>query len=346
MPRPKKYRGGQNAGPIGTNSSKIITKFLQDFGATANMTPNQIKNKFSAHLAQEITAGTTNNAVRNALTKYVNNIFQIEQSLIAKQNSLIQQQANLQQQQANLQKQKNIESSYRGLIKNTNAIINKFNKYLLKQMSFITTNPRKDRLLLDLYQRMRKLVNKYDFDIANQYTQQTTNRTKDIQNKLMIDVIQALIENARPIYQEMKNNLAPINTNVPNQGSRKILQAIANQRSTTSALQKEFSNTISNWVDLLTEVIQLNAVTLAPINSTVTANNKLGELHLEYQESQKKILDLLTDAPNVNKSANIFRHPRMKSEVFIQELVSEIFRYGMTIFRMYKHNQLSEPSPA
>jgi len=351
----KKLKGGQE-----TNSSEyeqIYTNFLSKFGANTNNTANQIQKKVANKLSADmgiLPPGTPGpsispekqiGVIQNTLTDYINAIVAIQQAFQRDKSTF-------QIQQSNFQMKKNVDMKYSDLIKKTNALIRNFDKYLLKDMSFIRMNPKKDALLNDLSQRMKKIVDEYKLELssnvgAENYTQNTNQKTQDLKNKIMISVIQNLLENVRPIYRDLRNNAQPLKTNTTRNSTKQILANIEKERTMGTQLTKEFSENIGNWIKLLTEIIELNAVTIifpSKINSP-NATKKLGDIHLEYQEAQKNINNLLSDVVSQNTPKNFF-HPKFTNEVFAQELVGEIFRWGMATFKIYKYNQFLGQTPS
>lgn len=352
----KKLKGGQEANK--SEYEKIYANFLSKLGANPNNNSDQIQKQVAKKLsgdmgipppgvspeqiqkevASQVSQKNQIGVIQNTLSDYINAIVAIQKAFQINKN-------NFQKQQSNFQLKKNVDMKYGDLVKETNALVRNFDKYLLKDMSFIRMNPKKDVLLNDLSQRMKKIVDKYKLELANNvgaenYTQNTNQKTQDIQNKIMISVIQNLLENVRPIYRDLRNNAQPLKTNVARNSTKKILEDIEKERLMGTQMTKEFSENIGNWIKLLTQIIELNAVTIispSKINSP-NATKKLGEFHLEYQEAQKNINNLLFGVGSPNTSKNFF-HPKFTNEVFVQELVSEIFRWGMATFKIYKYNQ-------
>ena len=332
-------KSGQN------NVNSIYNNFLKSFGANITNSPQVIQSKFQNKLMNDFKKGNAENVIQNNLTKYVNTITQV-------QNALQKKSSNINQQKSNLNKQKSLQQQYRALLKQTNALLGKFDKYLLKYMSFIRTNPKRKKLLTDLANNMENIAVKYQYNLpvsGNTYTRNVETKVKTTQNTIMIEIIQAIIENTRPIYHEFKNNKRPINTNVSQNATKKILQNIQQTRLLGTALQKEFSKNISNWINLLTEIIELNAKTiiLPSANSQIVAD-QLGEFYTDYQDAQTNINKLL--AGNINNTRSLtsqLSNTKKQNDVFVQELVSEVFRWGLAIFKIYKHNQMvgDLPSP-
>ena len=346
----KKISGAKKGGAIGNTTDNIYVNFLRQFDATPNMTSQEVQQKFKEKIMSEFETTSQNgkvtpqsiDVIQNNLQKYVKMMTNVQNSLQKNRNALKIQQSNINQEQA-------INKKFQSLVKETNALLREFDKFLLKHMSFVRINPKKDQLLNDLAQRMKNIADKYKLQVgtnanlgSENYSQNTLVKTTTIQNKIMIDVIQALIENTRPIYKELMNNAKTISTNVPRNTTRKILESIEKERMLGTQLQKDFSENISNWVKLLTEVIELNAMNITSSSlSRKAAINKLGDFHLEYQDSQNNINQLLTDYSVGSPVKNIFSS-KMKNEVFVQELVSEMFRWGMSSFKIFKYNQMME----
>lgn len=346
--RTTKYKGGQQS------VDALYTNFLASFGATANMSIDDIQTLFRAQVMKEFNSTIPTNAstntpvglkqIQNAqgkvlqdnLIKYVNLITQVQQSLTT-------QRSNLQQQQSNFNKQRTGEVVYQKLLKDTGNVLAKFDKYLLKYISFIMVNPKKDVLLSNLSTNIQKIIDEHkialtmDMTSGNQnYSQFLIGTSNDIQNKIMIEVIRSILENTRPIYQEFQNTPITLSTNVPNNTTKKILQNVNKTLQSSTTLQSEFKKNIANWIDLLTEIVKLNSVTILATSLNKTTASHLGDIILDYQTSVTHIQSLFgkVSAPNM---APMFSNKK-NSEIFVQELTSEVFRWGMNIFKLYKHS--------
>jgi hypothetical protein len=320
---------------------QIYINFLQSFDATPQMSIDDIQELFKIKVSKELEGPTGTgldakgqaSVLTDNLTKYVNLITQVQQSLQTKR-------LNLNQQQKQLNKQRTGEVVYQKLLKDTGSVVSKFDKYLLKYISFIMINPKKQELLTKLSKNVQSIITTYKPALApaplgQEYNVFLISISGKFQNHIMIDIIQTIIENTQPIYQEFQNNSVQLTTNVPNNATKKILQNVNETLKQSSSLQTQFNKNISNWIDLLTEIIKLNSVTILATSLNKNANTHLGDIILEFQTSQQNITKLLGIA---NKNVSIINSNKKNSEVFVQELISEVFRWGMTIFKLYKHS--------
>jgi len=338
MSKRLKHKGGQ---PI----NKIYSDFLDTFKATPQMSIDEIQQLFKKKVMKDFdrtatsTSGSTTGAqdaiIQQNLINYVNMITQVQQSLTARRSAL-------NQQQSQLNKERTDEVIYQKLLRDTGNVVSKFDKYLLKYISFIMINPKKNALLNNLSQNILKIIETYNVALTQtppagqEYSVFLISNSNNIQNKIMIEVIQKIIENTRPIYQEFQNNPLQLSTDVPDTNVKKILTNMNNSLQTSTAIQTEFKKNISNWIDLLTEVIKLNSVTiLASSINTKTITSHLGEIILDYQTAVTHIQTLTGKIQPPN--ATVFNSNKKYSPIFIQELSSEVFRWGMAIFKIYKH---------
>ena len=329
--------GTQYKGAPDQSLDAIYIKFLKGFDATPDMNINQIQNKFKQKVTTQLVGKNAQGqaeVLTDNLTTYVNLITQVQQSLQAKRMSL-------NQQQSQMNKQLTDEVVYQKLLKDTGNVVSKFDKYLLKYISFIMINPKKQELLTKLSKNVKSIITTYKpaLDVqppaSQEYNVFLTSISSKFQNHIMIDIIQTIIENTRPIYQEFQNNPVQLTTNVPNNATKKLLQNVNETLKQSSSLQTQFNTNISNWIDLLTEIIKLNSVTILATSLNKSANTHLGDIILEFQTSQQNIIKLLGIA---NKNVSIINSNKKNSEVFVQELISEVFRWGMSIFKLHKHS--------
>jgi len=339
--RVTKHKGGQQS------VNALYTNFLASFGASADMSVDDIQKLFREQVMKEFASTIPTNAgakqIQNAqskvlqdnLVKYVNLITQVQQSLTTRR-------ANLNQQQSQINKQRTGEMAYQKLLKDTGNVVSKFDKYLLKYISFIMVNPKKDILLGNLSKNIERVVDAHKMALSStppsdqDYAPFLISISNDIQNKIMIDVISNILENTRPIYQEFQNSPSiTLATNVPNNTSKKILQDVNKSLQSSSTLQSEFKKNITNWIDLLTEIVKLNSVTILATSLNKNTASHLGDIILDYQTSVTHIQGLFAKATAPN--ATVFNTNKKNSEIFVQELTSEVFRWGMNIFKLYKH---------
>ena len=243
---------------------------------------------------------------------------------------------------SNLNRQKNINKQYTVLIKKTNELNKNFDKYLLQYMSFIRINPKRNKLLSDLSNKMERIVTDYDVqnpEPSNNYNPLVSSKATQTQNKIMIEIIQSILESTQPIYQSMKSS-TPIRTNVSDNTVKKILEEILKTGKMSDEVKSAFNKNISNWIKLLTEIIELNA---AMIIGSDNSANKLADLYLDYNTARTNIINLTSSnsQTNANNFTTRISNNKKKNEVFVQELVSEVFRWGIALFKIYKHNEMT-----
>jgi hypothetical protein len=333
----------------GPNNSQAYTNFLGTFGATKNMSSEDIQKLYKTQLEKDFQASSTNTpitpttteAIKTNLSNYIQYIINLYQDTqVARQTINNNRNA--------LMKQQSLEKQYRDLLKRTNVIGNSFDKYLLQYMSFIMINPKRTTLLNDLTSKMESIIEKYKLSdpvSGNTYTANVQTKVNQDQNNIMIAIIQAIIENTQPIYLALKTSSSKLYTNVANNSTRKILEDLNQSRQTNSKIQKEFNNNISNWIQLLTDIIQLNATYLVypEVNSQLAAD-RIAEFYLDYQTSRKNIDNMLSGS-NQNSIVNNLSKNKSTNEVFVQQLVSEVFKWGLATFKIYKHTQIVGPLP-
>lgn len=331
MPKSNKMNGGQ------TNA---FYNFLSSFGASPTNSSQDIQNKFKSKLEDDFQNNTTNQQViRGKLETYVNYIIQATQDLEQKKTQL-------NQAQSNLNSQKQLELQYRQLVKKTDQLLRDFDKYLLQYMSFIRNNPKRKLVLVNLSDKIGEILQEFNYNNSiNSNNQNLTDKINQKafqdQNKIMISVIQSILESTRPIYQNVKTP-SNINKNVSNNKSKNILDEINKSRKMSGKLQKAFDDNISNFIQLLTRVVELNTTVISFANNKMMGN-KLQEFYQDYQNNIQKLIKLINEtvSNNVNSFGELISENKKKNDVFVQELVSEVFRWGLNTFKIYKHNQIT-----